>query len=208
METSSTIPQNPIYTKDVSSRDTFHNFTNFNLYYYVSLKFDFILKVSLQKTPSTILKKLDLYWMCLLKRHLSQFHKIQYILKETLFTISQILIYIESVSSRDIFYNSQKLGFILKVSFQDILSTISQILIYTTTCLLNLILYWRCLFKGHLLQFPKNWIYIEDVSSRDIFHNSTKTQYILKRDTFHNFTNFNLYWFYIEGVSWRNTFHN
>ena len=115
----------------------------------MSLKFDFILNVSLQKTPFTIPKKLDLYWMCLLKTHLPRFHKIQYILKET---------------SRDIFYISQKLGFILKVSFQDTFSTISQILIYTTTCLLNLILYWRCLFKRHLLQFPKNWIYIEDVS--------------------------------------------
>ena len=59
----------------------FHNFTNFNLYYYVSLKFDFILKMSLQKTHSTIPTKLDLYWRCFFKRHFSQFYKIQYVLK-------------------------------------------------------------------------------------------------------------------------------
>ena len=155
-----TILQIPIYNKGVFSRDTFHNLTNFNLYY-VSLKFEFILKGSLQKTLSTIPK--NLYWRCLLKRHLPQFHKIQYILKvsleETLPTISHILIYID---------------FIFKVSLEETLSTILQILIYTT-CLLNLVLYWSCLFKRHLLQFPKNWIYIKGVSSRDTFHNSTKS---------------------------------
>ena len=62
----------------MSSKDTFHNFKNFNLYYYVSLKFDFILKVSLEKTSSTILPIL-IYIDFILKvppeRHLLQFQK-------------------------------------------------------------------------------------------------------------------------------------
>ena len=56
-ETFSIIPQIPIYTKDVFSKDNVHNFINFNLYY-MSLKFDFILKVYLQKTPFYNSKKI------------------------------------------------------------------------------------------------------------------------------------------------------
>ena len=136
-----------------------------------------------------------------MKKQFPHFHKIQYILKVVSSTISQILIYttsvfwiwfyIEGVSWRDIFYNSKKIGFILKMSLQETLSTIQQISIYTKgvssrdifhdftnfnlyyKCLLNLILYWRCLSKRHLLQFQKNWIYTKGVSSRDTFHNST-----------------------------------
>ena len=84
-----TILQIPIYTKVVFSRDIFYNLKNFNLYY-VSLKFEFILKVynsqkfilkvSLQETPSIIL---------------------------------QNPLYTKSIFSRDIFYNFHTLFTIL-----------------------------------------------------------------------------------------------
>ena len=74
-ETLFIIPQILIYIIGAFSRNTFHNFTNFKLYY-MSFKFDFILKVSLQKIPFTIPKKLNLYRRCVFKRHISQFNKI------------------------------------------------------------------------------------------------------------------------------------
>ena len=98
-------------------------------------------------------------------RHFPQFHKIQYILKmslkETPFTISQVLIYTTSVSwiwfyiERNTFYNSKKFGFILKVSLKETFATISKIPIYTKG-FLN--------FNFHLQQFQKFLIYITIVS--------------------------------------------
>ena len=133
-----------------------------------------------------------------MKKQFPHFHKIQYILKVVSSTISQILIYttsvlwiwfyIEGVSWRDIFYNSKKIGFILKVSLQETLSIIPQIPIYTKgvswrdtfhnftnfnlyyKCLLKLVLYWRDTFYNS----KKNWIYTIGVSWRDTSHNSIK----------------------------------
>ena len=151
-ETFSTIPQIPIYTKSVFSRDTFHYFTNFNLYY-VSFKFDFIL--NLQKTPSTIPKKLDVYSRCVFKRHLLLFHKIQYILKESLkkkhCTIPKKLdlywrcLFHNFTNFNLHYYVSLKFDFILRVSLQKTHSIIPT----------KLNLYWRCFFKRHFPQFHK-----------------------------------------------------
>ena len=90
-------------------------------------------------------------------------------------------IYVEGVSWRDTFHNYKKMelysdafhnflkiGFILKVSLKETLSTIFQ---------------WKFrILKRDILQFPKNKIILK-VSSRDTFHNF---HYLLK--------NFALYW--------------
>ena len=138
--------------------------------------------MSLKDIPSIIPKNL----IYTLKRHFSQFHKIQYISKvsfqETSFTISQILIYtinvfwiwfyiecisfynfkknkigfILNVSLRNTFHNSTKFN-VLKLYLQETFFTISQILIYTTS------VSWI-------------WFYIEIV----IFYNFKKIKFILK----------------------------
>ena len=115
------------YIERVSSRDTFHNFTNFNYTTSVSWIWFYIEGVSPRDTFYNS-KKIGFILRCVFKRHFPQFNKFQYILKgslqETHSMISQILIYttsvfwiwfyIEGVSSRDTFYNSKKIEFILK----------------------------------------------------------------------------------------------
>ena len=123
--------------------------------------------MSLEKTPSTIwqiwmshefdFKVKDVFWR--LFRIPKKFNLYKRCCLKRLFTIPQIPIYIESVSSRDTFYNSKKLDL-----FEKTISTIPQNPIYIAgvswretfhnftnfnsyyKCLLNLILYWMCLF--------------------------------------------------------------
>ena len=150
-----------IYTKCVFSRDTFQNFTNFNLYY-MTLKFDFILKMSLEETPSKIPIFIYLYWRYLLKRHLPQFHKIQYILKVSLeeipSTISQNLIDIDFILKVSLvfLYNSKENGFIPKVnvSLQETPFTI-------------------------FIHSEKFWIYTKGISWRDTFEKINFISYLV-----------------------------
>ena len=117
-------------------------------------KIGFILKVSLEKTLSTIpqnpiciegvsshLTNLNLYYIlmnlilslrCFLKRHFLQFQR-------DTFYDSKKIEFILKVSLKRHFSQFHKFQYILLVSFQEMSSTISQILIYIM-CLLTLIL--------------------------------------------------------------------
>ena len=89
-ETPSTIPKNWIYIKCVSWKDIFPRDKNSNMKRHLPQfdKFECLmilkLKMSLEKTLSTIPKNFNLYKRCHLKRHFPQFHKFQYILKVSL----------------------------------------------------------------------------------------------------------------------------
>ena len=126
---------------------------------YTIKRIEFKLKVSLQETLSTILENWIYSQMCLLKRQFPQIHKIQYILKvsleKTSSIISQILIYITSVSW--IWF------YIEGVSWRYTFHNFTNFNLYYK-CLLNLILYRRCLLNGHLPQFQKKIQYILKVS--------------------------------------------
>ena len=67
--------------------------------------------------------------------------------------------YTKGVSSRDTFHKFKKIGFILKVSLQETLSTIS----------------WKISnFEETPSTIPKKWNYTKVVSWRDTFHNFKK----------------------------------
>lgn len=107
-------------------------------------------------------------------RELSQFHKFEFILKVFLFYNSTRDIFPQFFLS--VIYIKKKSEFILKVSLQEIPSTISQDWIYTKK------ISWRDTFHNCNINntIKKNWIYTKRVSSRETFHNSTKLKISLK----------------------------
>ena len=100
---------------------------------------------------------MGLYWKCLFRRDtFHNFHTQWKIsnFEKTYFTIPKKWNYTKGVSWRDTFHNFKKIGFILKVSLQETLSTIS--------------------IHNRIFQ-----IYAKGVSSRDTFHKRKKKLYLL-----------------------------
>ena len=152
----------------------------------------FILKVSLQKTPSRIPTKLDLYWKCFFKRHFSQFHKIQYILKVSLdSTISQNLIYID---------------FIVKVSLERHLQSPKN-WIYTKSIIKKKMGWYCSTISIYSWKFrnnsQENWFILKVSLEETLSIIFKKMGLYWSTISIHN-ENFRIY---AEGVSSRDTFH-